>query len=67
MFNNQSALDATTRGPGPLNSPSSLPTYRLDNRLYDADPESPTFGQPTPFEGRAGGVYQIQLTLRYNF
>ena len=32
-FNNQMALDATTRGPGPLNSPSSLPTFRLDNRL----------------------------------
>ena len=66
-FNNQSALDATARGPGALNSATSIPTFTFDNRLYEADATSPNFGDPTPFEGRTGGVYQIQLTLRYSF
>ena len=66
-FNNQFTLDATGRGPGALNSATSIPTFTFDNRLYDADPASPTFGDPTPFEGRTGSVYQLQLTLRYSF
>ncbi|HEY0671511.1 MAG TPA: carboxypeptidase regulatory-like domain-containing protein [Longimicrobiales bacterium] len=67
VFNNQAALDATGRGPGALNSATSIPTFTFDNRLYDSDVESSTFGDPTPFEGRTGSVYQIQLTLRYSF
>ncbi len=65
--NNQTALDATARGAGALNSPSSLPTYTFDNRLYVSDAEDGVLGTPTPFEGRTGSVYHIQLTLRYNF
>jgi hypothetical protein len=67
VFNNQFTLDATGRGPGALNSATSIPTFTFDNRLYDSDANSPTFGEPTPFEGRTGSVYQLQLTLRYSF
>lgn len=75
-FNNQSALDATGRGPGALNSATSIPTFTFDNRLYcDATEIAEegdscfrrTVGDPQPFEGRTGGVYQLQLTLRYSF
>jgi len=64
-FADQRALDATGRNPGPLSE--SIPTFTFDNRLYQSDPEKPDFGAPRPFEGRAGSVYQIQLTLRYTF
>ena len=66
-FNNQFALDATGRGPGALNSATSIPTFTFDNRLYQSDANEPGFGTPTPFEGRTGSVYQLQLTLRYSF
>lgn len=59
-FNNQSALIQTGRNPGPLSQ--SIPTFRFDTQLYD-----PETGEPKPFEGRIGSVYQIQLTLRYAF
>jgi hypothetical protein len=58
--NNQSALIQTGRNPGPLNQ--SIPTFTFDSRLYDA-----TSGNPKPFDGRLGSVYQIQLSLRYSF
>jgi hypothetical protein len=71
-FNNQFALDATNRGPGALNSATSIPTFTFDNRLYcdQADitaERCSTLADPQPFEGRAGSVYQLQLTLRYSF
>jgi hypothetical protein len=74
--NNQSALDATARGPGALNSATSIPTFTFDNRLYcDATDvatagnscEGRPVGTVQPFEGRSGSVYQLQLTLRYSF
>jgi hypothetical protein len=64
-FNNQSALSQTGRNPGPLDQ--SVPTFTFDNRLYQSDRTKPNFGTPTPFEGRTGSVYQVQLTLRYSF
>ena len=75
-FNNQFALDATGRGPGALNSATSIPTFTFDNRLYcDAAEVANTtnvcsgraVSDPQPFEGRTGSVYQLQLTLRYSF
>jgi hypothetical protein len=74
--NNQSALDATARGPGPLNSATSIPTFTFDNRLYCEASEitvegnsclGRSVGDVQPFEGRSGSVYQLQLTLRYSF
>ena len=59
FFNNQSALIQGGRNAGPLNQ--SIPTFRFDDDLYDDN------GAPTPFEGRTGAVYNIQLTLRYSF
>jgi outer membrane receptor protein involved in Fe transport len=64
-FNNQSALAQVGRNPGPLDQ--SIPTFTFDNRLYQSDADRPGFGGPTPFEGRTGSVYQVQLTLRYSF
>jgi hypothetical protein len=75
-FNNQFALDATGRGPGALNSATSIPTFTFDNRLYCeasevSNPENTcsgrSVGDAQPFEGRTGSVYQLQLTLRYSF
>jgi hypothetical protein len=65
LFNNQTALIQTGRSSGPLNE--SLSTFRFDNRLYESEAGDPNFGAPQPFEGRSGGAYQIQLTLRYSF
>ncbi|HEX4628677.1 MAG TPA: hypothetical protein VH137_07795, partial [Gemmatimonadales bacterium] len=59
-FPDQRALIQTGRNAGPLNQ--SIPTFTFDNRLYDA-----TTGNPKPFDGRIGSVYQIQLSLRYSF
>ena len=75
-FNNQFTLDATGRGPGALNSATSIPTFTFDNRLYCDATEIATAGNACegrsvsdiqPFEGRTGSVYQLQLTLRYSF
>ncbi|MGH7607475.1 MAG: hypothetical protein ACREME_09050, partial [Gemmatimonadales bacterium] len=60
VFNDQRALIQTNRNSGPLSQ--SIPTFIFDSELYD-----PATGAPLPFEGRAGSVYQIQLTLRYAF
>src|SRR5439155_426750 len=59
-FNDQRALTVTGRNSGPLSQ--SISTFTFDNKLYDT-----TTGDPKPFEGRTGSVYQIQLTLRYSF
>jgi outer membrane receptor protein involved in Fe transport len=64
-FPDQRALVQTGRNPGPLNQ--SIPTFTFDNRLYQTDATRGNIGDPLPFEGRAGGVYQIQLVLRYSF
>jgi hypothetical protein len=64
-FNDQRALVVTGRNPGPINQ--SLPTFTFDNRLYQSTATEPDFGAPLPFQGRTGSVYQVQLTLRYNF
>jgi hypothetical protein len=68
LFNNQAALTQTGRSSGPLDQ--SLSTFTFDNLLYQSDAPAAgasDFGAPLPFEGRSGGVYQIQLTLRYSF
>lgn len=65
FFNNQSALDQTRRNSGPLSQ--SIPTFTFDDELYESDPTSPNYLAPRPFEGRTGGVWQIQLTMRYSF
>ena len=59
-FDDQRALIVTGRNSGSLNQ--SIPTFTFDNRLYDT-----TTGDPKPFEGRTGSVYNIQLTVRYTF
>ena len=60
-FPDQRALTVVGRNAGPLSQ--SIPTFSLDNRLYD-----PTSGAPKPFDGRdTGRIYQIQLTLKYSF
>jgi outer membrane receptor protein involved in Fe transport len=64
-FPDQRALLVTGRNPGPINQ--SLPTFTFDNRLYQSNADLPGFGDPLPFQGRQASVYQIQLTLRYNF
>jgi hypothetical protein len=64
-FNDQRALVVSGRNPGPINQ--SLPTFGFDNRLYQSNADLPNFGDPLPFQGRQASVYQIQLTLRYNF
>jgi hypothetical protein len=64
-FPDQRALLQNGRNPGPLSQ--SIPTFTFDNRLYQSNPDQPHFGAPRPFEGRTGSVYQVQLTLRYNF
>jgi hypothetical protein len=66
-FNDQRALVVNGRNPGPLSE--SIPTFSFDNRLYRSNQErdGASFGEPLPFEGRAGSVYQVQLTLRYTF
>jgi hypothetical protein len=64
-FNNQSALTVTGRNPGPLDR--SIPTFTFNNSLYQSNATLPNFGEPRPFEGRTGGNYNIQLTMRYSF
>ena len=66
-FPDQRALLQNGRNPGPLNQ--SIPTFGFDTRLFRTDnPTAPTrVEEVLPFEGRTGSVYQIQLTLRYNF
>jgi hypothetical protein len=63
-FPDQRALVQSGRNPGPLNQ--SIPTFTFDNRLYNTTAGA-NQGDPLPFEGRNASVYQIQLTLRYNF
>jgi carboxypeptidase family protein/TonB-dependent receptor-like protein len=64
-FTDQRALIQTGRNPGSLNE--SIPTFTFANQLYNTDPAKGPIGDPLPFEGRLGNVYQIQLTLRYTF
>jgi len=64
-FNDQRALTVTARSAGPLSE--SMSTFTFHNGLYVEDATATNFGQPTPFDGRSGSVYQIQLTLRYSF
>src|SRR2546426_986650 len=52
-FNDQRALTVTGLNSGPLSQ--SISTFTFDNKLYDT-----TTGDPKPFEGRTGSVYQIQ-------
>jgi hypothetical protein len=60
VFPDQRALVQSGRNSGALNQ--SIPTFTFDTRLFDA-----ATGNPKPFEGRTGSVYNIQLTLRYAF